>query len=88
MFRIVTEFVPDAGFLLLCDHQHCGNMATAKLPEGTPESERVASVKPFIEGAIGQGWAIGIDAHLCPQHAERIAQGRRLVEVPSFSLKK
>jgi hypothetical protein len=41
---------------------------------------------PFVKGAIEAGWAIGIDRHLCPQHASRIAQGRKLVEVPQFKL--
>jgi len=88
VFRIVTEFVPSAGFLLLCDHPHCGNMATASMPPDAPEGERVKAVSPFIKGSIEQGWAIGIDAHLCPQHATRIAQGRKLVEVPAFAFRK
>lgn len=86
MFRIVTEFVPTAGFLLLCDHPHCGNTAVASMVPETPEAERVKAVSPFIKGAIEQGWVIGIDAHLCPQHANRIAEGRKLV-VPAFAFR-
>ena len=86
MFRIVADFVPQPNLLLLCDDRHCGCFATAVLPAGLSEEERNATVTPFIQGAINAGWAIGIDRHLCPQHAGRIAQGRKLVEVPQFTL--
>ena len=88
MFRIVSDFVPSPSFLLLCDDRRCAQCVTSVLIPETPEAEWAAAVKPFIETAIQSGWVIGIDRHLCPQHAGRIAQGRRLVEVvPQFAFK-
>lgn len=86
MFRIVTDFVPQPNLLLVCDDRHCGCVATGSLPPGANEELRNAAAMPFVQQAIEAGWAIGIDRHLCPQHAGRIAQGRRLVEVARFTL--
>jgi hypothetical protein len=87
MFRIVTDFVERPSFLLLCDDRRCGCAATGALPAKANEAERHQAAAPFIKGALEAGWVIGIDQHLCPQHAQRIEQGRRLIEVPQFNLK-
>lgn len=82
MFRIVTEFVQQPTLLLLCDNRHCGCFATKTLPAGATEADRSAAIEPFITEISTSGWVIAIDQHLCPQHVNRITQGRRLVEVP------
>lgn len=86
MFRIVTDFVEAPTLLLVCDDKRCGCFATATLPAGSDEQARNAAVEPFIVDATAKGWVIAIDQHLCPQHVNRIREGRKLVMVPTVRL--
>lgn len=85
MFRIVTDFVETPTFLLICDERTCGCFITAPVPP-VQMPEIAGAVSAFIKTSADAGWMLGIDRHLCPQHTARMAQGRRLVEVPRVSL--
>jgi hypothetical protein len=86
MFRIVTAFVENPMLLLICDDRRCGCFATKALPATASEPDRSAAIEPFIGELMAQGWILGLDQHLCPQHVKRITEGRRLVEVPQVRL--
>lgn len=83
MFRIVSDFVEDPTFLLLCDERTCGVFSTA--PVATAEKLRGAADQ-FINSAKAAGWVLGVDIHLCPQHVAKLAQARQLIEVPKVRL--
>jgi hypothetical protein len=72
-------------FLLLCDERRCGCFSTGAVPP-IKEAEIGGAVAGFIKASTDAGWVLGIDRHLCPQHNAKMAEGRRLVEVPRIKL--
>lgn len=73
MFRIVQSFIdPDVGpeYFLICDNRTCAYTA-----RGSAHLESSSSIKEsqqsFIQIATNNGWLIGLDAQLCPGHADQ-----------------
>ena len=78
MIRVVTELVPTASILVLCDHAHCGVFASQEVPSPDP-----TAMQGFIAARAMEGWSIGIDLQICPAHVNAAKQKQRLILVPS-----
>lgn len=73
MFRVIQSFVdPVVGpeYLIMCDNRTCAYTAKgpAKLETATTIKE---SQQSFVSVATRDGWLIGLDAQLCPGHADQ-----------------
>jgi hypothetical protein len=69
MFKVIREFVPAPMFLMMCDNRSCA--ASATMPANFANAEELRlSQDSFLKQAVKDGWVIGLDAQLCPGHAE------------------
>jgi hypothetical protein len=78
MFRVVTEHQAKRSCLLLCDNRKCGTCATADLE---PDADQTEAATAFVHLAVGAGWLMGLDAHLCPQCAAAARQQENRIQV-------
>jgi hypothetical protein len=81
MFKVVTEVLEGEkpGFLMVCDHMNCG--ATATMPADVSSAEALRKDQAvFISKAMQAGWAVGLDAQLCPPHKDRMVKERQIVD--------
>lgn len=83
MLRIVTEFVEQRTFLLLCDDIGCACTLAAPMPEGI---ETDSALNHFIKQASNAGWIVGIGRQLCRGHALKIVDQKRMVEVANGAM--
>lgn len=73
MFRIIQSYVdPDIGpeYLLMCDNRTCAYTARGPAKLDTTSSVK-ESQQSFVAIATNNGWLIGLDAQLCPGHADQ-----------------
>ena len=87
MLRIVKDFVDHPSLFLLCDNKHCSTAITFT-PDPSMDVEIEQVVMPFAQQALEMGWVVAIDQHLCPNHVKKMQEGRKLVQVPTYSLSK
>ncbi len=80
MVKIIRDFVPKTRFLILCDCS-CGQTIAGEA-EPVTEEQRVAGQADQLEQkqmasfamlAAQQGWRVGFDRQICPQHVKKEA---------------
>lgn len=86
MFKVIKEFVPEPMYLMMCDNRNCSMSATGQADLASADGLKL-SQSQFLKSATEQGWAIGLDAQLCPAHAEvakkQREERRSVVVMPS-----
>ena len=68
MFRVVSEFVEQPFYMMLCDDPRCSVAFHHPLPEevtGNPEGEA-------LKAAHAMGWIVSVGRQLCPGHANQL----------------
>ncbi len=89
MVKIIRDFVPKTRFLILCDCS-CGQMIAG---EGQPISEEQKAsgmsdqleqkqMASFAMAAAQQGWKVGFDRQICPQHVKKEAGETSRILIP------
>lgn len=76
MFRVVSEFVENPHYLLICDDPRCGCVFEHGLPaEPTENPENDA-----LKAAHKEGWLISIGRQICPGHAKQLREIEALMK--------
>jgi hypothetical protein len=74
MFRVVSEFVENPFYMLLCDDPRCSTMLQHPLPE--PVSNREVPIAnpegEALKAAQTEGWLISVGRQICPGHAKQL----------------
>jgi hypothetical protein len=68
MFRVVSEFVENPFYLLICDDPRCSTLFQHPLPSEPIENPEGEALK----SARAQGWLISIGRQICPGHAKQL----------------
>jgi hypothetical protein len=78
MVKIIRDFVPKTRFLILCDCS-CSQMIAGEAEpitdeqraSGLTEEIEQKQIGSFALAAAQQGWKVGFDRQICPQHVKK-----------------
>ncbi len=89
MVRIVRDFVPKLTFMILCDASCSQTIAGEAQPateeqkaSGMSDQLEQKQMASFAMAAAQQGWKVGFDRQICPQHAKKEAGETSRILIP------
>jgi hypothetical protein len=83
MFRVVSQFVEEPFYMLLCDDFRCSTMFRHPLPP-----EQNATEGEAMKAAQQQGWIVSLGRQLCPGHSSQLRQIEELDRIQNSRILK
>ena len=85
MFRSVSTGCERPHYWVVCDDRTCGMQVQGDVDVSSPE-EIQNSHKAFVRHLNEKGWAIGLDAQICPAHAKALLDIAQAATKPKQNL--